>query len=109
MFNQFKAAPICVIGVSSHFDVVESLEKRVKSRFNHRQLVLLPPSSFEEYYKMVRDVLMVGEAHTDWNSSGILTSKFLVERTKNKRISGGSQQTNIRARAREVKKSLKFS
>jgi len=66
---QTQAAPICVIGVSSHFDVVESLEKRVKSRFNHRQLVLLPPSSFEEYYKMVRDVLMVGEAHTDWNSS----------------------------------------
>jgi origin recognition complex subunit 4 len=34
---QSRAAPIIVIGLTTELDVVESLEKRVKSRFNHRQ------------------------------------------------------------------------
>jgi len=60
---QTQAAPICVVGVSSHFDVVESLEKRVKSRFNHRQLVLLAHSNFDDYYLLVRR--MLDSSHCD--------------------------------------------
>ncbi|KAH9285899.1 Origin recognition complex subunit 4 [Echinococcus granulosus] len=35
-------APICVIGVTCRLDIMEMLEKRVKSRFSHRQLHIIP-------------------------------------------------------------------
>ncbi|XP_014217384.1 origin recognition complex subunit 4, partial [Copidosoma floridanum] len=37
---QSAQAPICVIGITSRLDVIELLEKRVKSRFSHRQIFL---------------------------------------------------------------------
>lgn len=37
---QSAQAPICVIGVTRRYDVIELLEKRVKSRFSHRQIFL---------------------------------------------------------------------
>lgn len=55
---QSKAAPICVIGVSANLDVVESLEKRVKSRFNHRQVAMLPLQSFDRFYSEVVQPLL---------------------------------------------------
>ncbi|XP_058831377.1 origin recognition complex subunit 4 [Topomyia yanbarensis] len=39
---QSAQAPICVLGISARLDVIELLEKRVKSRFSHRQIFLLP-------------------------------------------------------------------
>ncbi|XP_049290535.1 origin recognition complex subunit 4 isoform X2 [Anopheles funestus] len=39
---QSAQAPICVLGITARLDVVELLEKRVKSRFSHRQIFLLP-------------------------------------------------------------------
>lgn len=38
---QSAQAPICVIGLTRRYDVIELLEKRVKSRFSHRQIFLL--------------------------------------------------------------------
>ncbi|CAD0206590.1 unnamed protein product [Chrysodeixis includens] len=35
-------APMCVLGVTNRIDVVELLEKRVKSRFSHRHIFLFP-------------------------------------------------------------------
>ncbi|XP_034951781.1 origin recognition complex subunit 4 [Chelonus insularis] len=35
---QSAQAPICVLGITCRFDVIELLEKRVKSRFSHRQI-----------------------------------------------------------------------
>lgn len=37
---QSAQAPICVIGTTRRYDVIELLEKRVKSRFSHRQIFL---------------------------------------------------------------------
>lgn len=37
---QSAQAPICVIGLTRRNDVIELLEKRVKSRFSHRQIFL---------------------------------------------------------------------
>lgn len=34
--------PICVLGITCRLDVIELLEKRVKSRFSHRQIFLFP-------------------------------------------------------------------
>lgn len=39
---QSAQAPICVIGLTRRNDVIELLEKRVKSRFSHRQIFLFP-------------------------------------------------------------------
>lgn len=39
---QSSQAPICVIGLTCRNDVLELLEKRVKSRFSHRQISLFP-------------------------------------------------------------------
>nr|CDS33819.1 origin recognition complex subunit 4 [Hymenolepis microstoma] len=35
-------APLCIIGLTCRLDVMEMLEKRVKSRFSHRQLHVIP-------------------------------------------------------------------
>lgn len=70
---QSRAAPIIVIGISSSLDVVECLEKRVKSRFNHRQLTLLPMEKFEDYCNAIRYYLLVpdgcpmSDAKRAWN------------------------------------------
>ncbi|KAL1501355.1 hypothetical protein ABEB36_006689 [Hypothenemus hampei] len=42
---QSAQAPICVLGITCRNDVIQLLEKRVKSRFSHRQLFLYPISN----------------------------------------------------------------
>lgn len=39
---QSAQAPLCVLGMTCRQDVLELLEKRVKSRFSHRQISLFP-------------------------------------------------------------------
>ena len=43
-----------VIGISPELDVLESLEKRVRSRFNHRQIEMFPPKTFDEYFNIAK-------------------------------------------------------
>ncbi|XP_044264223.1 origin recognition complex subunit 4 [Tribolium madens] len=38
--SQSAQTPICVLGITCRLDVIELLEKRVKSRFSHRQIFL---------------------------------------------------------------------
>ncbi|KAK3865693.1 hypothetical protein Pcinc_028721 [Petrolisthes cinctipes] len=47
---QSAQAPICVLGLTCRLDVIELLEKRVKSRFSHRQIHLFPPDAFDPHY-----------------------------------------------------------
>ncbi|XP_072937602.1 origin recognition complex subunit 4 [Epargyreus clarus] len=37
-----QQAPMCVLGITNRLDVMELLEKRVKSRFSHRHIFLFP-------------------------------------------------------------------
>ena len=46
---QSRKAPIAVLGLTTKIDVVESLEKRVKSRFSHRYVHLPLPRSFHTF------------------------------------------------------------
>jgi len=55
--SQSAQTPICVIGLTCRLDVVELLEKRVKSRFSHRQIHLFNSETFEDYVQVVRSVL----------------------------------------------------
>uniref|UniRef100_A0A182JRQ1 Origin recognition complex subunit 4 n=1 Tax=Anopheles christyi TaxID=43041 RepID=A0A182JRQ1_9DIPT len=55
---QSAQAPICVLGLTARLDVIELLEKRVKSRFSHRQIFLLPPEDgFEERLELFGSLL----------------------------------------------------
>ena len=56
-------APICVLGVSCRLDVIELLEKRVKSRFSHRQIFIYPHYSFEQYVELSKLLLHAPEDH----------------------------------------------
>ena len=54
---QSKTTPIGVIGLTTRQDVVELMEKRVKSRFSHRQYQLHGPKDFEQYVGVVKSIL----------------------------------------------------
>ncbi|XP_053676348.1 origin recognition complex subunit 4 [Anopheles nili] len=55
---QSAQAPICVLGITARLDVVELLEKRVKSRFSHRQIFLLPQEDdFDGRLELFADLL----------------------------------------------------
>ncbi|KAI9143835.1 origin recognition complex subunit 4 C-terminus-domain-containing protein [Paraphysoderma sedebokerense] len=54
---QSKQNPIAVIGLTTHVDVVDKLEKRVRSRFSHRQILITPPNHFPDFYKIARNGL----------------------------------------------------
>ncbi|KAJ8317772.1 hypothetical protein KUTeg_004677 [Tegillarca granosa] len=50
--SQSRQAPICVLGLTCRLDVIELLEKRVKSRFSHRQIHLFNNLNFDDYKEM---------------------------------------------------------
>ena len=54
---QSNSCPISVVGITARLDVIELLEKRVKSRFSHRQLYLATDYTFPEYSRMVSQLL----------------------------------------------------
>lgn len=66
LFDVVQSAlfPVCVLGVSSRYDVVEMLEKRVKSRFSHRQIFIDPASDdhFDTYVNNFKKVLNVPDS-----------------------------------------------
>lgn len=47
--SQSAQAPLCVLGTTCRLDVIELLEKRVKSRFSHRQVFIFPNSEDFEH------------------------------------------------------------
>lgn len=58
---QARKAPIAVLGLTNRIDVVESLEKRVKSRFSHRYVYMSLPKNFREYWEICRQGLLVDD------------------------------------------------
>lgn len=49
---QSRKAPIAILGLTAKIDVVESLEKRVKSRFSHRYVHIPLPRSFGAFWQI---------------------------------------------------------
>lgn len=56
---QARKAPIAVLGCTSRVDVVEMLEKRVKSRFSHRFVYVAPARSLTGFWEVCRQGLVV--------------------------------------------------
>ncbi|KAL1924385.1 uncharacterized protein VTP21DRAFT_7420 [Calcarisporiella thermophila] len=73
LYNLFDVAqssqnPVAIIGLTCRLDALELLEKRVKSRFSHRQIYLFPPETLEEFSKIIKNTLEVDEqvAHSEY-------------------------------------------
>jgi origin recognition complex subunit 4 len=54
---QAKKAPIAMLGLTCKVSVIDSLEKRVKSRFSHRKVHLKLPATVESFWEMVKEGL----------------------------------------------------
>lgn len=66
---QARKAPIAVLGLTNRIDVVESLEKRVKSRFSHRYVYLSLPKNMSAYWDICKQGLAVDDE--DAKSEGL--------------------------------------
>ncbi|KAF3767607.1 hypothetical protein M406DRAFT_40012, partial [Cryphonectria parasitica EP155] len=69
---QARKAPIAVLGLTNKIDVVEGLEKRVKSRFSHRYVYMSLPKTLAAYWSVCRQGLVVDDE--DAKSEGLDTS-----------------------------------
>ena len=67
---QAKKAPIVVLGLTTRIDVVESLEKRVKSRFSHRYVHLSLPRSLPAFWDICKAGLTVDTEELDLEGFG---------------------------------------
>ncbi|XP_012684742.2 origin recognition complex subunit 4 [Clupea harengus] len=73
--SQSAQAPIAVVGLTCRLDVLELLEKRVKSRFSHRQIHLLSSMGFSQYLETVLSQLSLPADFPDtkfsdeWNAN----------------------------------------
>uniref|UniRef100_A0A671WM00 Origin recognition complex subunit 4 n=1 Tax=Sparus aurata TaxID=8175 RepID=A0A671WM00_SPAAU len=63
--SQSAQAPVAVVGITCRLDVLELLEKRVKSRFSHRQIHLLSNPTFPQYLERVRTQLSLPDRFPD--------------------------------------------
>ncbi|CAK7199930.1 origin recognition complex subunit 4 [Sporothrix eucalyptigena] len=61
---QARKAPIAVLGLTTKIDVVESLEKRVKSRFSHRYVYLSLARNLQAFWDICR-LGLVADNDTD--------------------------------------------
>jgi len=62
---QARKAPIVVLGLATRIDVVESLEKRVKSRFSHRYVHLSLPRNLPAFWDVCKEGLLVDTEEFD--------------------------------------------
>ncbi|MCJ1292115.1 hypothetical protein MMC34_003665 [Xylographa carneopallida] len=62
---QSRKAPIAVLGLTTKVSVVESLEKRVKSRFSHRYVYLSLPKSFGVFRDICKFTLLCESSELD--------------------------------------------
>ena len=58
---QARKAPVAVIGVTTKVNVVDSLEKRVKSRFSHRYVHLSLPKSLATFWDVCKQAITVAK------------------------------------------------
>ncbi|XP_051479505.1 origin recognition complex subunit 4 isoform X2 [Apus apus] len=73
--SQSAQTPVTVIGLTCRQDILELLEKRVKSRFSHRQIYLMNSFDFKQYIRIVKQQLSLPAEFPDesfaqkWNKN----------------------------------------
>ncbi|CDS05825.1 hypothetical protein LRAMOSA08353 [Lichtheimia ramosa] len=81
LYNLFDAAqsaqnPMAVIGLTCRLDALSLLEKRVKSRFSHRQIYVFPPSTFGEFIELAKSQLRLQVVLGDHAAYSVYVEKF---------------------------------
>ncbi|ORX67489.1 origin recognition complex, subunit 4 [Linderina pennispora] len=71
---QSQQTPIAVLGVSARIDVIDLLEKRVKSRFSHRQIYVQNTANLEDFEGIARTALRINCA--DEKLSAAFSNEF---------------------------------
>ncbi|KAM9037683.1 origin recognition complex subunit 4 isoform X2 [Sarcophilus harrisii] len=84
--SQSAQTPVAVIGLTCRLDILELLEKRVKSRFSHRQIHLMNSFSFSQYLKIFKEQLTLPEEFPD---------KHFTEKW-NETVQGLSEDKNVK-------------
>lgn len=69
---QSRKAPIAVLGLTTRIDVIDSLEKRVKSRFSHRYVHLRLAKTFTAFQEICKAGLVIEPEHLSVEERGIL-------------------------------------
>ncbi|XP_050423590.1 origin recognition complex subunit 4 [Adelges cooleyi] len=95
LYNLFDAVqsqqnPLCIIGLTSHIDVTELLEKRVKSRFSHNLIMLKPPTDYTKLLESIKNLKINKEYKLkqdvcdNWNNNidALLTDSRIQNMTK---------------------------
>lgn len=59
---------MAVIGLTCRLDALDLLEKRVKSRFSHRQIYLFSTATFDGFMEMAKDTFIV-KGFRDFNTA----------------------------------------
>ena len=54
---QTSSNPMCLIGLTCRLDVLDLLEKRIKSRFSHRQIYLLNEFDLNNYIELAKNII----------------------------------------------------
>ncbi|KAM6070756.1 origin recognition complex subunit 4 isoform 2-T6 [Chlamydotis macqueenii] len=73
--SQSAQTPVTVIGLTCRQDILELLEKRVKSRFSHRQIYLMNSFDFKQYLRIFKEQLSLPAEFPDesfaqkWNNN----------------------------------------
>ncbi|MCJ1434597.1 hypothetical protein MMC27_003966 [Xylographa pallens] len=76
---QSRKAPIAVLGLTTKVLVVESLEKRVKSRFSHRYVHLSLPKTFGAFQDICKSTLLCETSELDAGISETPENRELEE------------------------------
>ncbi|NXT24112.1 ORC4 protein, partial [Syrrhaptes paradoxus] len=73
--SQSAQTPVTVIGLTCRQDILELLEKRVKSRFSHRQIYMKNSFDFKQYIRIFKEQLSLPDEFPDesfaqkWNNN----------------------------------------
>ncbi|XP_066431282.1 origin recognition complex subunit 4 [Eleutherodactylus coqui] len=99
---QSAQAPVAVIGLTCRLDIMELLEKRVKSRFSHRQIHLLNAFTFSDYQDVCKDLLSLAPGFPDaqfseeWNSNlQVLLENKIVEDVLQKQFNSSKDMRSL--------------
>lgn len=65
--SQTPGIPVCIIGTTCRVDCLDLLEKRVKSRFSHRQILLTLPNTFDDYVNIISKSLKLSNDYINEN------------------------------------------
>ncbi|XP_070332345.1 origin recognition complex subunit 4 isoform X4 [Odocoileus virginianus] len=84
--SQSAQTPVAIIGLTCRLDILELLEKRVKSRFSHRQIHLMNSFSFPQYLKIFKEQLSL---------PSVFPEKIFAEQW-NENVQGLSEDRSVR-------------